>query len=79
MYQRIKDLREDNDVPQKELAAYLQCSQACYSRYESGARDIPPVVLTQLADYYGTSVDYLLGITNEIQPYPKIKKQTKKI
>ena len=78
MYQRIKDLREDNDVPQKELAAYLQCSQACYSRYESGIRDIPTAALILLAEYYNTSVDYLLGITNEIQPYPKIKKQTKK-
>lgn len=78
MYQRIKDLREDHDIHQKELATYLKCTQACYSRYESGTRDIPAAILIQLAEYYNTSVDYLLGVTNEMKPYPKVKK-TKKI
>ena len=65
MYQRIRDLREDADLQQKDMAAYLQCSQVCYSYYETGKRDIPTDVLIKLADYYGVSVDYLLGRTNK--------------
>ena len=71
MYQRIRDLREDNDLLQKDLAAYLQCSQVCYSNYENGRRDIPLSTLVRLAQYFGTSTDYLLGLTNEKQPYPR--------
>ena len=68
MYRRIKDLREDHDLYQKDLAQYLQCTQVCYSNYETGKRDIPTEVLLRLADFYGTSVDYLLGRTDEPAP-----------
>lgn len=71
MYQRIRDLREDNDLKQKDLAAYLRCSQVCYSNYENGRRDIPTEVLIHLAGFYGTSTDYLLGLTDEKKPYPR--------
>jgi len=73
MYQRIRDLREDKDLYQKDLAKYLNCSQVCYSHYEIGKRDIPTEVLIKLADFYGTSTDYLLGRTDERKPYPKTK------
>ena len=71
MYQRIRDLREDKDLLQKDLAAYLQCSQVCYSSYELGKRDIPTDVLIKLAQFHGTSVDYLLGRTDVREPYPR--------
>ena len=71
MYQRIRDLREDRDLMQKDLAAYLKCTQVCYSNYEMGKRDIPTDVLKALALYYDTSVDYILGLTDEPKPYPK--------
>ena len=71
MYERIRHLREDHDLTQQELAAYLRCSQVCYSHYELGRRDIPTDVLIRLADFYLTSVDYLLGLTDETAPYPK--------
>lgn len=70
MYHRIRDLREDHDLLQKEVASYLQCTQVCYSNYEMGKRDIPTDVLKALALYYNTSTDYLLGLTDEIKPYP---------
>ncbi len=73
MYRRIRDLREDHDLKQKELADYLQCTQVSYSHYELGKRDIPTDVLMKLADYYHTSVDYLLGRTDVKTPYPKGK------
>ena len=73
MYQRIRDLREDNDLLQKDLAAFLQCSQVCYSNYENGRRDVPTEVLIRLAGFYKTSVDYLLGLTDEKGPYPRRK------
>ena len=71
MYDRIRNLREDRDLYQKDLAAYLRCSQVCYSHYEIGKRDIPTDILIKLADFYHTSVDYLLGRTDEKAPYPK--------
>ncbi|MBE7021265.1 MAG: helix-turn-helix transcriptional regulator [Ruminococcaceae bacterium] len=71
MYKRIRELREDNDLLQKHLAEYLHCSQVAYSRYELGTRDIPTEVLILLAKFYDTSVDYLLGLTNEQKPYKK--------
>lgn len=74
MYQRIRDLREDHDLFQKDLADYLSCTQVCYSNYEMGKRDLPTEVLIQLAQFYSTSVDYLLGLTDEKQPYPRTKK-----
>ena len=64
VYQRIRDMREDADLKQQELADYLQCTQVCYSCYETGRRNIPVDVLIKLADYYHVSVDYLLGRTN---------------
>lgn len=69
MYQRIRDLREDHDLLQKDLAKLLQCTQVCYSNYETGKRDIPTEVLIQLARYYHTSTDYLLGLTDKKEPY----------
>ena len=71
MYRRIRDLREDRDLLQKDLAAYLHCSQVAYSRYELGLRDIPTDVLIALARFYNTSTDYLLGLTDHKAPYPK--------
>lgn len=64
MYQRIRDLREDHDLKQREVANYLNCSQQVYSNYELGQRDIPTDVLIQLSLYYNVSCDYLLGLTN---------------
>lgn len=63
-YQRIRDLREDADLFQKDLAKILNCAQTTYSDYERGALDIPTEVLIRLADYYQTSTDYILGRTN---------------
>ena len=68
MYRRIRDLREDSDLTQKSLADYLSCSQVCYSK-----RDVPSDVLIRLARFYHTSVDYLVGLTEERAPYPKKK------
>lgn len=64
MYQRIRDLREDRDLKQRQLADFLNCSQQVYSNYELGQRDIPTDVLIKLSNYYGVSVDYLLGLTS---------------
>lgn len=74
MYKRIRDLREDKDLHQKDLAAYLNCTQVCYSQYELGKRDIPTAVLIKLAVYYNTSIDYLLGLTDTLTPYPRTRK-----
>ena len=63
MYQKIRDLREDHDLKQREIAQYLNCSQRTYSNYELGQRDIPTDVLIKLSEYYDVSVDYLLGLT----------------
>ena len=68
---RIRDLREDNDLKQKELADYLLCDQSLYSKYERGERPIPLEYIDRLADYYGVSVDYLLCRTYIKQPYPR--------
>ena len=73
MYERIRALREDHDLRQTDLARYLQCTQVCYSNYETGKRDIPTEVLIQLARYYNTSTDYLLNLTDESAPYPLSK------
>lgn len=74
-YPRIRNLREDRDLTQKKIAEYLGMSQTGYSKYETGENDIPTSVLLALADFYGTSVDYLLGKTDEIQPYPVSNKK----
>ena len=71
MYRRIRELREDRDLLQKDIAKILNCSQVAYSRYELGQRDIPTDVLILLARYYNTSVDYILGLTDNIKPYRK--------
>lgn len=67
-YPRIRDLREDADLLQKEVSNLLHCSQQTYSDYERGKSDIPTEVLIQLADLYHTSTDYLLGRTNDPAP-----------
>lgn len=64
MYNRIRDLREDRDLTQREVAGMLGMSQTGYSKYETGENDIPTQVLLKLADFYHTSVDYLLGRTD---------------
>lgn len=69
MYQRIKDLREDRDLKQQDIANYLKCTQVCYSYYENGHRDIPTDVLIRLSKFYNTSVDYLLGLTDNPEKY----------
>lgn len=71
MYHRIRDLREDKDLTQTKIAEYLNCSQRIYSNYERGDVDIPTQILIKLAKLHDTSVDYLLGITDERKPYPK--------
>lgn len=71
MYKRIRDLREDKDLSQTEIAKFLNMSQTGYSKYEVGTNDIPTKILIQLANFYNTSVDYLLGITDEIKPYKR--------
>ena len=71
MYRRLRDLREDRDLFQKDIAAYLQCTQVGYSSYELGKRDIPTDVLIKLAQFHETSVDYILGLTDVRAPYPR--------
>lgn len=68
---RLRDLREDNDMSQTEMAKILKCSQQTYSRYEAHVTEIPLQSLINLAEYYDTSVDYLIGITNEPKSYPR--------
>jgi Predicted transcriptional regulators len=71
-YQHIRDLREDADLSQADVAKILNCSQVAYSYYEIGNRDIPTDYLIMLAKFYKCSTDYLLGLTNIKKPYPKI-------
>ena len=70
MYYRIRDLREDKDLSQEQLAKILNVSQTTYSRYETGVLDIPSQSLIKLAKYYSTSIDYLLNLTDQKTPYP---------
>ena len=72
-YERIRNLREDKDLTQIEVAAYLHTSQRTYSRYENDERAIPVEILSMLADYHQTSVDYLIGRTDIKTPYPQPK------
>lgn len=65
MYRRIRELREDADLTQMEMARFLNCSQQVYSNYELGQRDIPTAVLIALAQYHKTTTDYILGLTNK--------------
>lgn len=71
MYPHIKDLREDHDLTQQQIAELLNISQTTYSRYENGILDLPSSSLIVLAKFYQTSVDYLIGLTNNKTPYQK--------
>ena len=71
MHERIRGLREDRDLSQKELAAILNIAQTTYSDYELGKINIPIETLKALAIFYQTSIDYLLGLTDERKPYPR--------
>ncbi len=71
MKTRIKNLREDNDLTQKEISNFLNISQVAYSYYELNKRNIPLELLSKLADFYHTSIDYLVYRTDEFKPYPK--------
>ena len=70
---RLRDLREENDMYQKDIAKILNMSQTGYSAYETGKNDIPTLILRKLADYYNTSIDYLLCRTDNRKPYSKSK------
>ena len=70
---RLKDLREDKDLYQKDIASVLNMSQTRYSKYEVGTTDIPTDILKKLTYYYDTSIDYILCVTNEKKPYPRRK------
>lgn len=68
---RIRDLREDKDLSQGKIAQYLLCDQSLYSKYERGERELPLRLAIRLAEYYGVSVDYLTGLTDEPKSYPR--------
>lgn len=70
MYKRIRDLREDRDLNQTQVAKILNMSQTGYSKYETGENDLPTAVLIKLARFYDTSIDYILGETNDPRRYP---------
>ena len=70
---RLKELREDNDYTQEEIAKLLNCKQNTYQQYESEKRQIPIETLKNVAILYKTSVDYIIRLTNETKPYPRIK------
>ena len=69
----LRNLREDRDLTQREIAEILNMSQTGYSKYETGENDIPTAILIRLAEFFGTSVDYLLGLTDEKKPYKRKK------
>ena len=79
MYRRIRDLREDKDLKQKDLAKHLGCSQTTYSDYETGKIHVPLETLIELSRFDQTSVDYLLDLTDERKPYPRHEKRQVKI
>ena len=70
-YRQIKELREDNDKTQQELANYLKIARTTYANYEDGRRSVPSEIWSDLADYYGISVDFLMGRTDVREPYPR--------
>lgn len=70
---RLRDIREDHDVTQRALADHLHIRQNTYSQYENGQRQLPVEVLIKLARFFGTSTDYILGLTDEYEPYPPHK------
>ncbi|MBS1402683.1 MAG: helix-turn-helix transcriptional regulator [Oscillospiraceae bacterium] len=65
MQTRIRDMREDADLTQKQVAEYLMCDQSLYSKYERGERAVPLEIMVKLAQFYKTSLDYLVGLTND--------------
>jgi len=71
--QRLEDLRRDSDKTQEEIADVLHCQREVYRRYEKGIYELPVWALIELAKYYKTSADYILGLTDEMKPYPKRK------
>lgn len=71
---RLRDLREDHDLTQKALADYLHVRQNTYSQYETGQRQLPLDALVQLAEFFHTSADYILGLTDVSRPYPRREK-----
>ena len=73
MYSRIRNLREDRDLTQKQMGEILNCSQRIYSNYECGDVDIPTQILIKLAKFHKTSVDYLLELTDDKRHYPRKK------
>ena len=74
-YPRLRDLREDHDMVQKEVAAFLGIDQRVYSNYELGKRTLPLPHLVTLADHYRVSTDYFLGRTDDPRPYPAPKRK----
>ena len=72
-YRRLRGLREDRDLTQEQIANFLKCDQSLYSKYERGVRDLPLSLAASLAIFYKTSVDYLIGLTDETKPYPRRK------
>ena len=72
IYERIRNLREDKDMTQQQVADMLFINRRTYSSYETGVRTMSPEILIRLAKIHGVSIDYLLGITNNKKPYPKI-------
>ena len=71
---RIRDLREDSDLTQKKIAEFLNCDQSLYSKYERGERELPLDFAIKLAEFYKTSVDYIVCLTDEKSAYPKNKR-----
>ena len=74
MYERIRNLREDKGLNQTQMGKLINMSQTGYSQYETGINDIPTKILIELAKIHNTSIDYLLGLTNQIKPYPRANK-----
>lgn len=68
---RIRDIREDRDISQGDIAKMLMCDQSLYSKYELGKRELPLRLAVKLAEHYGVSVDYLVGLTDTPEPYPR--------
>lgn len=73
MYDRLRSLREDKDLTQKQIGKILNMSQTGYNQYEIGKNDIPTKILIELAEFYNTSIDYILGLTDTNKPYPRKK------
>ena len=71
MYRRLKELREDRDLTQTQISKILNMSQTGYSKYETGENDVPTKIFIELAKYYKVPVDYILGLTNETEPYKR--------